>query len=291
MSKLSGYTFIFRWYLSHTHPSTRLKLIDFDTPTNWLFLQKERHATQSILQASSSAGVTPLPDTTSSTPAWDPSSLTPIALTSSTPAWDPSSRTPIASTPSTPAWDPSSCTPVASSSLIPLQASTLPSVAGTSQKTHSHPFFDRRLLYISLQVIVNGETRKNQQLTAHLAEVDGRLSIRYEDHHRSKFLEPDGVSFKNPSPTRDNGLLVVIKGEHCGKLVRRIHHRKHPSQQPDKTNVILAVVKKEGAAEVLLQERLELHPDFLCVKGEEPDDRKAGDALMRSLREEARKRQ
>jgi hypothetical protein len=45
---------------------------------------------------------------------------------------------------------------------------------------------------------------------------------------------------------------MVVKGEHCGKYVRRIHHRYHEDNGNKQALIILAVIKKvEGAADTL----------------------------------------
>jgi hypothetical protein len=83
---------------------------------------------------------------------------------------------------------------------------------------------------------------------------------------------------------------MVVKGEHCGKYVRRIHHR-YLDSEDKQALVILAVVKKvDGAADTLTGEQLELGPDSLCLAFETSKDKKLNAILMNSLRENARKR-
>ena len=118
-----------------------------------------------------------------------------------------------------------------------------------------------------------------------VAEINGRLSICYNHYKASILLEPDSVTPKHPNVTRDNGLLVVIKGDHRGKLVRRIHHWYIGGED----FVYLAVVQKvDGAADIILPERLELPPDCLCVGSETKEEKKLNNTLMNALREEVR---
>lgn len=99
------------------------------------------------------------------------------------------------------------------------------------------------------------------------------------------------MSSKSPNPTRDNGLLVVVKGEHCGKYVRRIHHRYHEDNGNKQVVILLAVVKKvDGARDILTGEQFELCPDSLCLAFETNEDKKLNVNLMNSLRDNARKR-
>jgi hypothetical protein len=84
---------------------------------------------------------------------------------------------------------------------------------------------------------------------------------------------------------------MVVKGDHCGKYVRRIHHRYHEDNGNKQTLISLAVVNKvDGAADTLTGEQLELGPDSLCIAVERDKDKKMNANLMNSLREKARKR-
>jgi hypothetical protein len=148
-------------------------------------------------------------------------------MTSSTPSWNSlvSSRT-------TP--DP---TAVSSSSSCPVSP--------------QHPFLDSRLLGAQLKAIVNGGHFKDKETAVSLELVVGQPSIRHTSYKTSEPLDPAWVSPKYPHPTRDNGLLVVIKGEHCGKYVRRIHH-KYDKETPI---ILLGVMKRtEKAADSLTGE-------------------------------------
>jgi len=93
------------------------------------------------------------------------------------------------------------------------------------------------------------------------------------------------VTPKYPNATRDNGLLVIIKGEHCGKYVRRIHHR----YKDGEAIVILAVViRVAGRVDSLSGEQLELDVSHLCVCHESKEDKVLNSFLMNALRAEAR---
>ncbi|KAF8232583.1 hypothetical protein L208DRAFT_1271697, partial [Tricholoma matsutake] len=97
-------------------------------------------------------------------------------------------------------------------------------------------------------------------------------------------VDPAWVSPKHPHPAHDNGLLVVIKGEHCGKYVWRIHHR----YDQGTAIIILGVVKRtENAADSLTGEWLELGEDHLCKGIETNDDKKHNKHLMTALHEQA----
>jgi hypothetical protein len=136
-----------------------------------------------------------------------------------------------------------------------------------------------------------GETYNKREVAVLVAKVEGEVSIRHHVYGTSKGLVPAWVSPKSPNPTRDNGLIMVVKGDHCGKYVRRIHHRHHEDNGNKQTLMILAVVKKvDGATDTLTGEQLELGPDSLCLAFETNEDRKLNANLMNSLRENARKR-
>jgi hypothetical protein len=141
-------------------------------------------------------------------------------------------------------------------------------------------------------VVVNdGETYKNREVPVSIAKVEGVVSIRHHVYNASKGLAPAWVLPKSPNPTRDNGILMVVKGDHCGKYVRRIHHRYHEENGNKQVLILLAVVNKvNGAADTLTGEQLELDPDSLCIAIETNESKKLNANLMNSIRENARKR-
>jgi hypothetical protein len=144
----------------------------------------------------------------------------------------------------------------------------------------------------SLKVLVDdGETYKNREVAVSIAKIEGVVSIRHDVYNTSRGLFPAWVSPKRPNPTRDNGIIMIVKGNHCGKYVRRIHHRHHEDHGNEQTLILLAVVNKvDGAADTLTGEQLELGPDSLCIAVETNEDKKLNANLMNSLRENARKR-
>ena len=165
---------------------------------------------------STSGGATPMPDRTSSlTPAWDPLSRTPryshlIPILVYPNLLVKFYRTMDASSLS-PAWNPLEDQPRATTSQI---ASKPP---GRPQ----HPLLDEQLVGAQLKVVVNnGENYKNREVFVSIARVEGVVSIRHHVYNTSKGLVPAWGSSRSPNPTRDNGLLMVVKGEHCGKHVR-----------------------------------------------------------------------
>ena len=186
---------------------------------------------------------------------------------------------------SSPAWDPSSRTPA-----LPLENDTSIVDDGQdlalSSDNPTHPLLDSRLVGVRLKVVVNGGDYNDKEVVAFIDSLDGRPYISHENYHVVRRLAPEWVSLKHPSPTRDNGLLVVVKGQHCGKYVRRVHHR-YDNMGPV---IISAVVNRsDGLPDVLAGEVLDLSPDFLCLCPEAAALRKQNDIVMRSSRKQARK--
>jgi hypothetical protein len=188
--------------------------------------------------------------------------------------------------------DPSSLTPAWNPCEEPLATSSEIASQPNRPQGPQHPLLDERLVGAQLKVVVNdGESYKDREVVVSIARNGGAVSIRHHVYNASKGLAPAWVSSKKPNPTRDNGLLMVVEGEHCGKFVRRIHHRYHEDNGSKQAVIILAVVKKvDGAADTLTGEQLELHPDSLCLAFEANEDKKLNANLMNSLRENARKR-
>jgi hypothetical protein len=169
---------------------------------------------------------------------------------------------------------------------------TTSQIASKQPDRPQYPLLDERLVGAQLKVVVNdGETYKNREVAVSIAKVEGVVSIQHHTHSTSKGLAPAWVSSRSPNPTRDNGLLMAVEGEHCGKYVRRIHHRYDEENGSKQVLIILAVVKKvDGAPDILTGERLELGPDSLCLASETKEEKKLNANLMNSLREDARKR-
>ena len=262
--------------------SHAIKLHDYAPPESALFIPRNRIAkilelptvlSRQLEQPCSSGSATPIPESSfSSSPAWDPSSRTPQpnpdhSLCSSSPSRDRYSLSPQPS-PIHSLTSPSSCT-----SADPLD--------------EGHILLDSRLLNAQLRVVINGgNLNQKKEVTASIQCMDERLSIRRHFYKKSEALLPNWVTPKFPNPTRDNGLLVVIKGEHCGKYVRRIHHR----YVDEDAIVILSVVKRvAGHVDMLTGEQLELDVSYLCVCEESKEDKTRNRLLMNELREEARK--
>jgi hypothetical protein len=145
---------------------------------------------------------------------------------------------------------------------------------------------DSRLLDARLRIVVTGGAYNQKELIASIKYVDGRLTILHKSYTTSTPLSPEWVTPKCPNPTRDNGLLVIIKGDHCGKYVRRIHHR----YEHEKPVLLLAVVQRmDGQVDTLTEERIELDTSYLCLCDESKEDKKRNSSLMDSVRQEARK--
>jgi hypothetical protein len=233
----------------------------------------------SVFSHNSPGYTTPIPESSlPSSPAWDPLSRTPSHNS-------PGYTTPIpeSSLPSSPDWDASSRTPQPYSDNAESLAcpNPLPNPFNEGQV-----LLDLRLLGAQLRVSVTGGKYEKKELTASIFSIDGRLIIQRPFHKSIETLLPEWVTPKYPNPTRDNGLLVVIKGDHCGKYVRRIHHR----YEGEEAVVILAVVNRvAGHVDSLTGEKLGLDVSHLCVCEEPKEDKRLNCSLMNSLREEARK--
>lgn len=216
---------------------------------------------------------TPLPD--------------PREVSSSTPAWDPSSRTPGW----TPRWLSGPQAPEPRSSLSPAAPSTLtsagPHVPTEQAAPTEHVLFDPRLLNIKIKVKFTGGEHENKEAVIAPSIFEGRPVLPFSFYKTRIHYPPKWVSVVQPNPTRDEGLLVVIKGEHCGKLVRRVHFRYDSDNIPIAD---LAVVHHfEGVKDNLTGEWLELTADDLGSVVEAPSDKALNKDLMTVLRTKHRK--
>ena len=142
------------------------------------------------------------------------------------------------------------------------------------------------LLGVQLKVIVNGRHFKDKEAAVTVETGVERLIIQYTVYKTLQSLNPAWVSPKHPHPTCDNGLLVVIKGEHCGKFVRKIHHK----YDQETVIIILGVVKRmENSIGSLTGEQLELSADHLCEAIETKEDKQHNETVMTALCKQAHK--
>jgi hypothetical protein len=136
---------------------------------------------------------------------------------------------------------------------------------------------------MQLRIIVTRGKYNKRELAATVLSVDGHLCIGRWVYNTFETLAPEWVTPKF-HPTHDNGLLIVIKGDHCGKYVRRIHHR----YEDKKVVVILAVVNRvAGVMDTLTGEQLELDASHLCLCEEPKTDKMLNSSLMDTFWEEA----
>jgi len=193
------------------------------------------------------------------------------------------SRTPLPASPltsSTPAWDPSSQTPsVLPATLFPpASSSTLPEPNDQTAQVSRHPFLSQRLSGVKFKALADGK----------LITVYTDNGTLWQLHNkRALYIDITKVHPKHPNPTRDNGLCVVMEGEHCGKYVRRLYFQKSGGEN----HMRVVVVLRKGAKEANeIGSPPEIHvfaPGILCMCDETADERKGSDRLLEDLRKAA----
>lgn len=258
---LSKLHYIFSELFTNPSTSRLLKLFDFERPKgpNWKIFEPKNHNRLSTLVLPTR----PLPTVKYPLPS--------IATTST------STPLPNFSPMHTPAWDPSSQTPLHPSS----QPSSLPPPS-------QHDLLNPLLLGKKMKAIWTGGKKSLQEIIVYLVETSGNLSIHRTLRNQSIYIPPETITPKNPDYARDNGLLVVIKGEHTGKYVRRIFHRFDDLMKPV---VMLAVVEGiDNGPQVLSPEQFDLPAAHLCVCDEPKPQRDVGDKIMKDLRDQAGKK-
>ena len=194
-------------------------------------------------------------------------------LLSLTPAWDPSSHTPM--------WNPPPCLPQYGLD----HSITSPSRLSNSGD-QSDSWLDSRLLNVPLRVIVTRSGLKDKELTACVQCINRCIILCHKVYKTMAILDVGCIKLRQPNPTHDNGLLVVVKGDHCGKHVWWIYH--HYEGENEAAIVILAVVEQvDGHVDTLTGEWLELDVSHLCVCKESMEDKGWNGLLMDKLCEEA----
>lgn len=133
-----------------------------------------------------------------------------------------------------------------------------------------------------MKVVVNGENFNNKEMVIFVEKGENGPIVRYTHYKQTKTLPVEWVSIKHPNLTRDDSLILIVKGDHCGKFVRRIHH-KYENGQSQAIPILRVVNCQANTPEVLTDEDIELDMSFLCLAAESTKERKAGDGLMKSL--------
>ena len=88
-----------------------------------------------------------------------------------------------------------------------------------SQPVHNTLFYERLVgAQQKIKVAINNsDTGKNSEGVVLIAKFGRVVGIVHEVYKTSKGLVSAWVSSKSPNLTHNNGLLIVIKDEHCGK--------------------------------------------------------------------------
>ncbi|PPR07948.1 hypothetical protein CVT24_002547 [Panaeolus cyanescens] len=197
-----------------------------------------------------------------------PAALTPMHSTSFD---DFAAPEPPSTTPDLPSLSSSSNTNVVSSVSSPLPV---------------HPLLNPLFADITLKATVTGSKYKNSKLDIKVVNVDGRLSLQHKVFKTWNTLEPAWVQPQHPHVSRDNNLLVVIKGEYAGQFVRRVDNVEIDGSM---LMMLARVAHAEQTRDTLLPGFLYLPPSSLCVCSETDTSKKLNKGLMDGLREEARK--
>jgi hypothetical protein len=168
----------------------------------------------------------------------------------STPRWE----TPLGS--STPAWDPSSFTPVGagtSSMSLPEINAPLSGALAPAPTGPQYALLDERLDGVKVTATINGK-----RTTVWGTLVGGERKIVYSVKKVIQVPNPQHVTIVHPGLLRSKGPWVVIHGEHLGTAVSRIGWRREPIGDSD--NDIIAeceVIRGMPGVEGLLEFRSE----------------------------------
>ncbi|KAF9044466.1 hypothetical protein BJ165DRAFT_1528997 [Panaeolus papilionaceus] len=182
----------------------------------------------------------------------------------------------------TPAW---SSEETASPNWPPLAPLFSPSHA-TNPPAPSHPLLSCSLLNAPLKVKLTGGSFNGMDVVISLKNISGTLGLFYTLRNKNTPVQPSWVTLRHPNPWRDNGLLVVVEGEHCGCFVHRIRH-------VDWTGggmiIIVAAMERVAGQPDKIDEELEFKPSELCVSEESAEDKKMNATLMVDIRKRAQR--
>ncbi|KAF9033820.1 hypothetical protein BJ165DRAFT_1410187 [Panaeolus papilionaceus] len=173
----------------------------------------------------------------------------------------------------TPAW---SSEETASPNWPPLAPLFSPSHA-TNPPAPSHPLLSCSLLNAPLKVKLTGGSFNGMDVVISLKNISGTLRLFYTLRNKNTPVQPSWVTLRHPNPQRDNGLLVVVEGEHCGRFVHQI---RHVDQTGGGMIIIVAAMEHVAGQPDKIDEELEFKPSELCVSEESAEDKKMNATLM-----------
>lgn len=163
-----------------------------------------------------------------------------------------------------------------------LQLRESPTVQAVS--TDRHILINPMFAGIKLHAVIEGQ-KNIGTVTADFSNGPGCL--RGISYHTSKRVPEDKVQPKHPSPTHDNGLLIIIKGDYIGKYARRVHHR-HVKE--GNTVVKVAIVEvTEGSIDRDTGKILEMDTGDLCTVEESEKQKRLNKKPMEEMRHRLKK--
>lgn len=165
----------------------------------------------------------------------------------------------------------------------PSSSSTIPSPPiGRPPPVRSHVLLTPALAGAVVNVSIKNSQGEDKPGVVNIQYVNGAGSIRRTRYNTSERVPEESVTPKHPSATHDNGLVVVIKGEHCGKYGRRLHHRHQPGQD---SIMILGVVEiNKNAKDTVTGESIEVETGSLCTAFETKEKKTMNQVVMKEAR-------
>lgn len=164
---------------------------------------------------------------------------------------------------------------------------TLPirgSMSDTNPPPIRHVLLNPILSDVKLNVWIEGQ--KNPGVVT-VDFSNGSGCFRETSYNTSKWVDDEKVKPKHPSPTHDNGLLIIIRGEFVGKYARRVHHR---HRKGDTTLVKVAIVEvTEGMPDRDTGEIREMETSDLCTVEESNEQSRQNKKPMEEMRHRLKK--
>lgn len=184
---------------------------------------------------------------------------------------------------STPAWDPghSGDDPETTA-----QCSTpKENISSSGEQAFRHVLLNPALAGKNVKATINDGSGKVRDAVVSLHCSNGDCSIRTLQYHTSVQVPENTVEPKHPSPTHDNGLVMVIKGAHAGKYGRRLYHSRNNGLL---SMILEVVIVQDGHKDILTGDILELTADYLCTVDESPKQKKLNGDVMKESRQRYR---
>lgn len=152
----------------------------------------------------------------------------------------------------------------------------------TNYQPPQHVLLHPKLAGATVKAFIAQEASKSKEASITIDDTNGYCYLRTKKYHVWEPISPEKATPKHPNPAYDNGLVIILQGEHVGKYGRRLDHVRRNGV----VYMILGVVEvTEGQSDRLTGEVIEMNAKELCLVDESKEQKRHNTDLMKVPRQ------